>query len=382
MPTRPQDPAQERDRGLPHGVHAADRAADLPCEGWDALAGPGDLFLTCRWLHVAEATAGVPMTYLWTERDGAPVAALATALATPSVPWALGRPDVVLDNSAQAGLPGAAAFRAGLGADATAALLPTLLAGGRHLGNTRLLCGLSATEDDMARLVAAAETLARRAGAASVCFLYLGDTAESDRCLGKLLTARGYESFTSGQYSTLRVPEDGYEGYLAALPRKRRVSVAAERRRIRAAGVRTTLEPLAAADLARFAALEAELLRKYGIAWAPDQSLPLLHQVRDLFGDDAFAMVARADGEIRGFTLVLRHGTDWYARQTGYDYAYQRSSGLPLYFELVYYRLLEEAAAAGVSTLHYGLGSTDTKRSRGCVAADQLARVLRLRERG
>ncbi|KUO16769.1 GNAT family N-acetyltransferase [Streptomyces dysideae] len=373
MPARVQDP----DHRLPTGVQAVDRAVDLPRRGWDALAGPGDLFLTCRWLDVAEATAGVPMRYLWTERDGQPVAALATALATASVPWMLGRPDAVLRGSAEAGLPGAAEFLTDLGDDPTSVLLPALLAGGRHIGNTRILYGPSATEHDLAPLVEAAESQAYGMGAAGLCFLYLGEAAESDRQLGALLAARGYESFVSGHYSVLRVPKDGYEGYLATLPRKRRVSVAAERRRVRAADVRTALEPLADADLVRFAALEAELLGKYGITWAPDQSLPVLRQTRDAFGDDAFAAVARADGDICGFALILRHGDHWYARQTGYDYAYQRRTGLPLYFELLYYRLVEEAAAAGVSVIHYGLGSTDTKRSRGCTATEQRCHVLR-----
>jgi hypothetical protein len=103
-----------------------------------------------------------------------------------------------------------------------------------------------------------------------------------------------------------------------------------------------------------------------------------LHQVRECFGDDAFTIVARAEGEIRGFGLVLHHNGHWYARQTGYDYEYQRRTGLPLHFELLHYRLIEEAAAAGISTIPYGLGSEDTKRSRGCTATDQRCRLLRL----
>ena len=360
---------------LPDGVHAVQRAADLPREGWDALTGPSDIFLTCRWLDVVEATAGVPMTYLWTERAGKPAAGLATAVATAAVPWALGRPDVVLRNSAEAQLPGAAEFLAGLGDDPTERLMPTLLAGGRQVGSTRVLRGAQATRADLEALVTAAEALARQAEVANVCFLYLD---ERDRELGQVLAGRGYRHYTSGHYSSLRVPPGGYPEYLATLARKRRVSIAAERRRIREAEVQVRVESLDDADLARFAELEAELLAKYGIDLRPDQLLPLLQQVRDCFGDDAFAVVARAEGAVRGFGLILRHGDSWYARQTGYDYAYQRRTGTPLYFELLYYRLVEEAAAAGVRTLHYGLGSTDTKRSRGCSATEQRCHLLHL----
>ncbi|MGV9884410.1 GNAT family N-acetyltransferase [Streptomyces sp. NPDC003006] len=361
---------------LPDGVLAVHRSADLPRAGWDALAGPYDVFLTCRWLDVVEATAGVPMTYLWVERDGRPVAGLATARATTSVPWALGRPDVVLRNSAEAQLPGAAELLASLDADPSEALMPALVAGGRHVGSTRVLCSADATGADVESLVAAAEALARAAGLASVCFLYLD---ERDASLTRTLATRGYTSYTTGRYSTLHVPDDGgFDAYLAALPRKRRVSIASERRRIRESGLRVRLTSLDETDLDRCADLESGLLAKYGIDIRPEQVLAQIRQVRDVFGDDAFAVVAETDGEVRGFGLILRHGDHWYARQTGYDYAYQKSTGLALYFEVLYYRLVEEAAAAGVRTLHYGLGSEQAKRSRGCVATEQRCHVLRL----
>lgn len=358
---------------LPAGVHVALRAADLPRRAWDDLAGPSDIFLTCRWLDVVEATAGVPMAYLWTGPADRPVAALATALATDAVPWALGRPDAVLRNSAAAGLAGAADLLAGLGHDPTKRLMPTLLAGGRQVGGTRVLTGSDTTAADLESLVTAAEALGREGGAATVCFLYLD---EQEYSLTRLLAERGYTRFTSGHYSSLSVPQDGYSGYLASLPRKQRVSIGAERRRVEEAGAKFTVESLDNGDLPRFAELESALLAKYDIDLRPDQLLPLLCQVRDCFGPDAFAMVARAEGDIRAFALILRHGDTWYARQTGYDYAYQRRTGAPLYFELLYYRLIEEAAVAAVKKIYYGLGSADTKRSRGCVASEQHAHLL------
>ncbi|MEV6766730.1 GNAT family N-acetyltransferase [Streptomyces sp. NPDC051105] len=360
---------------LPEGVRAVRQARALPRDEWDALTRSSDLFLTTRWLDVVEDTAGVPMAYLWIERAGKMVAGLATALADASAPWSLGRPDYVLEKSAEAGLPGAKEILADLPGETTSALMPTLLAGGRHLGNTRVLYGREASADDLETLVTAAQSLARGVGAVSIAFLYVDET---DHELRSVLTRCGYRSYVSGRYSSLHVPPDGFPGYLAALPSKRRVSIKAERRKLYDAGCRLSVESLDGADLPRFAELEAELMRKYGIAWRADQSLPTLVQVRDRFGDDAFAIVARADGAIRGFGLILRHNHYWYARQSGFDYDYQRRSGLPLYFEILYYRLLEEAAAAGVTTICYGHGSEDTKRSRGCVATDQFCYQLRL----
>jgi uncharacterized protein len=348
---------------LPAGIRTVSRSADLPRRGWDDLTGPGDIYLTCRWLDIVEATAGVPMTYLWLESGGIPVAGLPTALATSDVPWALGRPDVVLRNSVAAALPGSAEFMRALGGDPAGRLMPTLLAGGRHVGGTRALYSAKATEADLEALVDGAEALARQSDAATVCFLYLDDT---DRELGRILERRGYQAYVSGEYSVLHVPADGYPGYRAALPHKRRISVAAERGRIRQAGIQVSLESLRDADLPRLAELESELLAKYDIDLRPEYLLGLLRQVGDCFGDDAFAVVARAEGAIRGFALILRGNNAWIARQTGYDYSYQQRTRTPLYFEVLYYRLIEEAAAAGVRTIHYGLGSGQTKRSRGC----------------
>ncbi|OPF70129.1 GNAT family N-acetyltransferase [Streptomyces antioxidans] len=360
---------------LPDDVRVVRHAAALPRAEWDALTRPSDVFLSSRWLDVAEATAGVPMAYVWVERGGRVVAGLATAVAGASVPWLLGRPDHVLTRSAAAGLPHAAEFLADLPKEPTEVLMPSLVAGGRHLGNTRVLYGAEASADDLDTLLAAAEGLARTAGAASVALLHVD---ESDRELRSVLAGRGYGFYVSGRYSSLRVPAGGFSEYLAGFSRKRRVSIAAERRKLAEEGCRVTVEPFDGRDFARFASLEAELMRKYGMEWRDDQSLPTYMQIRERFGEDAFTLVARADGVIRGFALILRHSGHWYARQSGFDYAYQRRKRVPLYFEVLYYRLVEEAAAAGVTTIYYGHGSEETKRSRGCVATDQFCHVLRL----
>ncbi|MER7670434.1 GNAT family N-acetyltransferase [Kitasatospora sp. NPDC096128] len=358
---------------LPPGVCSVASAAELPRADWDGLTGADDLFLSTRWLDVVERTAGVPMRYLWVERDGALVAGLATALATRDAPWLLGRTDAVLRRAAASDFPDAADLLAEV-QDADA-LLPSLLAGGRQLGNTRVLHGPHSRPEDLAALVGAAETLAREAGAASLAFLFVADR---DRPLADLLARRGYTSFTSGRYATLTVPPTGFEGYLAAFSGRRR-SIKAERRRIGAAGVTVAAEPLSTDVLPRLAELEAELIAKYGIPWSADRSLNLIGRTAERFGDDAFAVLARAEGEIRGFSLVLRHHGAWYARHSGFDYAFQRRTGTALYFEVGYYRLIEEAAAAGVGTIHYGFGSDATKASRGCAIADQRCHLLRIR---
>jgi uncharacterized protein len=126
-------------------------------------------------------------------------------------------------------------------------------------------------------------------------------------------------------------------------------------------------EPL----LPRLGELETALLNKHGIDWRPELSVDGLRRMHEVFGSELVLLTAFAEGQVRGFTLVIPHGDHWYVRQTGFDYAFQQRHRLALYYELCFYRPLEEAAARGVRMLCYGLGSTRAKQSRGCQVTEQ-----------
>ena len=163
-----------------------------------------------------------------------------------------------------------------------------------------------------------------------------------------------------------------FAAYLSLLPSKRRVSIRAERRRIEESGVEVRVEsgipePL----LPRLGELETALLNKHGIDWRPELSVDGLRRMHEVFGSELVLLTAFAEGQVRGFTLVIPHGDHWYVRQTGFDYAFQQRHRLALYYELCFYRPLEEAAARGVRVLCYGLGSTRAKQSRGCQVTEQ-----------
>jgi predicted N-acyltransferase len=353
-----------------------DTAGELRAGDWDALVGPDDLFLSTRWLRVVEATAGVGMGYLVAEAGaGSLVGGLATALADSSVPWLSGRPDGLLERAVREQLPGAVEVRSGLPADLTGALLPGLVCGGRHLGRTRVLMSGNDAEHgaDIEALVAAAERLGVEREARSVAFLYVD---ERDRVLREVLTRRGYRSHVSGWYSWLPVPSGGLDDHLDALSAHRSRRIRAERRRLSAAGVRTAVEPLERSLIPRLAVLETQLLTKYGLRWSADRSAAIFEQILDTFGADAVVSTARVGAELAGFGLLLRHHDQWYAHRAGFDYALQR--GLPLYFDVIYYQPIDDAARLGISTIHYGTGSAEAKRSRGCLAVGQYAylRVL------
>ncbi|MFF4554324.1 GNAT family N-acetyltransferase [Streptomyces sp. NPDC001422] len=367
---RPLDegPVSDGTSPRPPALGVVRRAAHLPRAAWDGLAGPDAAYLATRWLDVAEDTSGAAMRYL-TLTDGEGLAgALATAVADTNAPWLAGRPDTVLRLCAEEGRDGAGELAGDLPDDLADALLPGLVCGGRHLGRTTLLSrdGHDGTAE---RLLGAAERLADEDGLRSVAFLHVD---EHDTALRTLLARRGYRSFHSEDYHWLPVPSGGFAEYAARFSAHRRRRIGAERRAVRDAGVQIATAPLDAADIPRFAELETTLLGKYGMsAWTPARSAAILERALRACGPDALAATARLDGEIIGFALIVVHHDRWFAHRAGFDYAAQR--GLPVYFELLYYHLVEAAARAGATVIHYGTGSGAAKTSRGCLGSRQYA---------
>ncbi|MGW1884436.1 GNAT family N-acetyltransferase [Streptomyces sp. NPDC001970] len=342
---------------------------------WARLTGGEDFFLTPEWMRVLHDTAGAPMRYLTVTDPGRGiVAALPLVFADRTAPWSLGRTDLLMRHCATEGMDGAAALLDAF--DGADRLMPSLMCGGRHLGRTRLLLGGHATADDADRVVDRAERIAAAMGAASVCFPYL-DSA--DRLVAGVLEARGYLSHTSGEFASLDIPAGGFAEYALGLPSRRSRRVRAERRRVEASGVRITLAPLVADEVPRLAELETALFAKYGMTgWDPRRSAAVFAAAHRTLGPRALVSKAVADGEIIGFGLILRHGADWFAHRAGFDYTRQSELGLPLYYELLYYTPADHAPSHGVTRVHYGIGSTAAKVSRGCRLSTQYLYVKEL----
>jgi hypothetical protein len=365
-------------------VRVIERAAQVPA-AWDDLVGPGDLHQSTRYLRMVEATSGVPMRYLLHYRENELDGALATALTLPSSPWLFCRTDTVLEFSARDGLPGAAECLASLTdgravprtieeatraltqehatAPATDLLMPSLVCGGRQFNHTRVL-----TRDDgdtvpavIAALVARAESVAAELGARSIAFLYAG---EHDTGLQRLLGERGYVSCVSAYHAVLLLPGGGFDAYKAMLARRQRQSIAAERRKLEAAGVEVSIEPLTDDLIGSLAELESQLFAKHGGRWTPQQSATVLRAIMRELGSDAFVFAARLDGALCGFSLALRHRDHWFMHRSGFDYAC--IGDLPVYFEVIYNSVIEAAASSDVQVVHYGAGALRAKQLRGC----------------
>ncbi|MGW0118417.1 GNAT family N-acetyltransferase [Streptomyces sp. NPDC003327] len=363
--------------------------------GWDALLGPEDFFLTPPWMRVLHDSAGAWMRY-FTAHEGAgdavgrtadsagaaarhdgppPVAAVPVVLATTASPWALGRTDLLIRHAVAEGMDGAAELTEALGGDAALdALMPSMMAGGRHLGRTRLLTGPAADPDAVHALLDRVEERAREEGCRSAALPYVD---ASDALVREVLAERGYRHCVSGEFASLTHPGKGFMDYAMSLPSRRSRRVRSERRHVEASPVEIDLAPLREEDVPRLAALETELFGKYGMTgWDPKRSEAVLSAAHHHLGEKALVSKAVLDGRIIGFGLVLSHGTDWFAHRAGFDYEAQGK--LPLYYELLYYTLADKAPEHGVTRVHYGIGSTDAKVSRGCALSRQYLYVKEL----
>lgn len=360
------------------GLEPITDAAELGAAGWDRLTGVEDLFQTPRWLAVQQRVAVTALDFLIRRRRGIPVAGLVTAWADETVPWLLARPDTLLTMAVRDDLPEARRFHDEVAGDPAAALLPALVCGGRHLGRTRVLAAPDAVAADVAALLDEVEHRAEELGAACVCLPHV-DVRDAD--LTRLLASRGYDWHTSAHYSWLPIPPGGFEEYLEGMTQHRRRRVRLERRALAAAGVQVEVGPLTRELVPRLGELDALLLAKYGNPADAAKSATLLAGIAEVMGEDALVSVARQGGRIVGFGLVLRSRArgdeQWFGHRAGFDYAAQ--GRLPLYYDVLYYSVLEAAArAGGVSVLHAGIGSTEAKLARGCLASEQRSYVLRL----
>lgn len=360
-------------------VRQVPNAAALPGEGWNGLLGAEDFFQSPRWLAVQERNGGTTLDFLVRRRAGVAAAGLVAAWADESVPWLLARPDSLLAHACEEDLHGARHVRRHLAGDRelAAALLPSLVLGGRHLGRTRMLATAGACAADLHALLDRAEDLAEERGAGSVCFPHVD---VRDAGLIEVLGERGYDWHTSEYYCWLPVPSGGFDEYLAGMTQHRRRRVRLERRTLAAAGVEVHLEPLSTALAPRLGELDANLLAKYGNPGSPEYSAGLLAWIAEVMGEDAMVSLARMDGEIIGFGLVLRSAArgeqQWFGHRAGFDYA--AKGKLPLYHQVLYYRVLEAAAEEGATVLHAGIGSTEAKLARGCLSSEQRSFLLRL----
>ncbi|MFT2017321.1 GNAT family N-acetyltransferase [Streptomyces sp. 796.1] len=350
-----------------------DHLADLDLERWDASLGAHDFYASSTWLRIAADTADLPPCYLRTAySDDQHLATLACYPMAADSPFPFCRAEFLATRFLTS-------CATGSGARTAASLMPALFLGGRNPAHTRigtggLEPGSDAERAVLDRLLTGAERAAAARGLRSVGMLYVDEDAAP---LRQALTEHGYVAFPHHEAAVLTVPAGGFDAYARGaadcpLTANMRNNVRRERKRLTAAGVRYRAGGLDPAALATADRLEGWLNRKYGTF--DDAAVRRLRErIAAHAGDAAGLEFADLDGRTVGSLLYFRHRDELYVRTVGFDYA--ATDGLPVYFGLLFYHLIERAARCGVRTVHYSVGSAEAKRRRGCRLVRQHAYV-------
>ncbi|MBB5940304.1 GNAT family N-acetyltransferase [Streptomyces zagrosensis] len=340
---------------------------------WEASLGAHGFYASLPWLRVAEETADMPPFYLRsTISGGTRFATLPCYPMAAESPFPFCRVEFLATRFIES-------CASGEGARVAASLMPALFLGGRNPAHTRV--GAAALERGAAGereaahdLLGGAEEAARDRALRSVGMLYVD---EDDAPLRQALAERGYVSFPHHGAAVLDVPDEGFDAYVRGsgrhpLTTNMRNNVRREMKRLAAAGVRyesRELDPAAREEADR---LEARLNRKYKTF--DDRAVRRLREaVARQAGDHAGLEFARLEGHAVGSLLYFRRREELYVRTAGFDY--EATEGLPVYFGLLFYHLIERARALGVRVIHYSVGTEEAKRRRGCRLVRQYAYV-------
>ncbi|MFF7587936.1 GNAT family N-acetyltransferase [Kitasatospora purpeofusca] len=328
------------------------RIEEVPARSWTTLLGERDLFLLPGWMEVGPGTYGGGLRdarAALVDRDGTAVAGTAGWLFGRDCTEDLCRPDVLLEIPEPRGAP----------------LFPTLLAGGWYDSRVAHRPG-GAGPAELAAVVDSLAEWGRSEGAASVCW---PSVDERERDLVALLAERGYRRFPLTPRWALEGPWTGFDDYLDRMTSKRRVSVRSERRRVRAAGITCRTVPLTR-ELARpLVELAEENVTRHGGRVDLDRYADWVAALTGIEDGRAEAHLAERDGRILGCVVSSTYAGRVYALFPGFDY--EQIAGLPVYFELAYYHLVEHAAAHGYHAVEYGPAADEAKNLRGCVAHRQ-----------
>jgi hypothetical protein len=337
------------------GIDAGDgarllRIEDVPTEPWVGMLTERDLFLQPAWMRVGHGTYGgglVDARVALVERHGTVVAGTVAWLFDQDCTEDFCRPDVLMEIDPALGAP----------------LFPTVLAGGWYDSRIVHRPG-EGLPGDAEAVLRAFEEWGRANGAASICWPSVDDR---EKDLALLLQSSGYVRFPLTPRWALEGPWIDLDDYANRLRRKGRAAVRIERRKVREAGITCRTIPLTR-ELARpLVELAEKNVERHGGTVDIDAYVEWVAALADIPGSEAH--LAERDGRVLGCIVSSTFAGRVYALFPGFDY--DQIEGLPLYFALCYYHMVEHAVANGLHAVEYGPAADDAKRFRGCVAYEQ-----------
>ncbi len=206
-----------------------------------------------------------------------------------------------------------------------------------------------------------------------VGFLYV---SESDKGLMYALEEFGYEKRVTHSTFYLDVPLTGLSAYIESQGKRKREQIRREIRNLQNAGVVYEALSLDKTDLRQISELEAKLYRKHGVSVSQEQLMAILKSIAANV-ESASILTAYCKGELYGFVVFFISGAEVFVRQVGIDY--EKKQELPVYFGLMFYKMIELAHSKGATRIHYGIGSDATKLSRGCSEIRQYSFIKNVR---
>ncbi|MGW1916495.1 GNAT family N-acetyltransferase [Streptomyces sp. NPDC002076] len=236
---------------------------------------------------------------------------------------------------------------------------PTVLAGNRRGNSNRLLVDRAHPEAAAATqaLVRAVNEIAAKESDGRAWWLYLDDEDASYLTgLVPTTTAR----ILAGDCA-IELPGETFADYLAGMSRNQRRQVKGDRRAFEEAGYVT--KAVGFRDVwQEFAPLVARHERKHGHDVGDEFIAELMRLQAECCGETGTVQACWAEGEMRAGGLAFTTPTVIAGRAFGFDHPRASASE---YFELVYYRPIEQAYRAGIPLLHLGIGTLATKARRG-----------------
>jgi predicted N-acyltransferase len=190
---------------------------------------------------------------------------------------------------------------------------------------------------------------------------------EDDGALRERAAALGYTRVVLGAETALDIPAvSNQEEYFAALSRRRRYRLRAEKRQYAAQGLRTKVLTGPAAMTEDLILLQARQREKHGMSGDIEPVRQEFDRIRETVGDAVVVLSAERDGQVLGYTLCLydKDRNELFARSAGFNYDALDGG---CYFALMFHEVPAWAADHGVRRIFFGMSTYEAKRARGCV---------------
>ncbi len=210
-------------------------------------------------------------------------------------------------------------------------------------------------------MIQAMESAAQASGALAVSFLYVPETTDS--VLHNAALKCGYFRTVVSAECYLPIKWQNFDEYLQSRVKTRRTSIKAEISRFKTRGFHIDVCGVESLN-DELVPLHATWRRKYGSTVSEDSLKAQYAVIRQNLGPAVRLFIAREGQKVVGFALFYEYNGVYYSRAIGFDYESLQDNFC--YFNVLFYKPIEEAINAGIQSIHYSMESYDAKLGRGC----------------